>query len=125
MPSGIVNHDREAIVRLRIRGHRDQELETDAVVDTGYSGALTLPYNAIVDLQLPFKRRGTATLGDGTEVVFDVYQGTVLWEGQPRPLRIDVAEIEPLLGMSLLYGHELKIEVVEGGDVVIRELPLS
>jgi hypothetical protein len=33
-----------------------------------------------------------------------------------------VADTEPLLGMGLMYGNELTIEILEGGMVSIREL---
>jgi hypothetical protein len=33
-----------------------------------------------------------------------------------------VADTEPLLGMSLMRGSELTIEIMEGGMVSIREL---
>jgi hypothetical protein len=35
------------------------------------------------------------------------------------------ANTDPLLGMSLLYGYELKVEVTDGGSVSIRELRIS
>lgn len=35
---------------------------------------------------------------------------------------VDAADTDPLLGMSLLYGHELNLQVIEGGDALIRPL---
>jgi hypothetical protein len=42
-----------------------------------------------------------------------------------RRIPIDAAETDPLLGMGLLYGHELSVHVIEGGELLIRSLPLS
>jgi len=38
---------------------------------------------------------------------------------------VDAADTDPLLGMGLLYGHLLSVEVLEGGSASIRPLPLS
>jgi hypothetical protein len=38
---------------------------------------------------------------------------------------VDVADTDPLLGMGLLYGHNLSIQVVEEGEVLVRVLPVS
>ena len=125
MLSGIVNHNREALVRLSVLGKRGQQVELEAVVDTGYNGSLTLPSSVIAELNLPFHKRGRAILADGSEVLFKVYLGTVLWDGKSREITIDAADADPLLGMDLLHGHQLWIEVVEGGEVIIRPLSLS
>jgi hypothetical protein len=36
---------------------------------------------------------------------------------------VDAVEATPLVGMRLLYGHELLIQVVAGGSVRIGALP--
>jgi hypothetical protein len=61
-------------------------------------------------------------LGDGSRSSFDAHEGTVLWNGRSRRIWVEVADTEPLLGMRLMIGSELRIEIVEGGDVAIREL---
>jgi hypothetical protein len=59
----------------------------------------------------------------GSESVFDIYEGTVLWDGQVRRIPVHEAETTPLIGMSLLQGYELTLEVQSGGKVTIRGLP--
>jgi hypothetical protein len=59
-------------------------------------------------------------LANGSEEIFDIYGVTVLWEGEPRYVEADAIDTTPLVGMSLLYGHELYVHVVEGGSVVIK-----
>jgi predicted aspartyl protease len=51
MITGAVKAD-EARIRLTVRGHRGREQEVEAVIDTGYTGALTLPLALITLLGL-------------------------------------------------------------------------
>lgn len=120
--TGTVNTLREAVLRLMVLGPGGQGREVEAVIDTGYNGALTLPPDLVAELGLPFRIRSSATLGDGSTSLFDVHDGAVHWNGRPRRIAVDVANTEPLLGMALLYGHELMIQVIEGGALSVREL---
>jgi clan AA aspartic protease len=120
--TGSVNPFREATIRLDVVGPQGQTHGVEAVVDTGFTGSLTLPSALITALRLPFRRRGRALLGDGSEVLFDVFEATVVWDGQPRRVPVDAAATEPLIGMSLLYGYELRVQVIDGGNVVITPL---
>ena len=99
------------------------ERQVSAMIDTGYNGALTLPLTIIEDLGMPWRRRGRALLADGRETVFDTYEATVIWDQRPRRVAIDATESDPLVGMSLLQGYEIRIQVVAGGDVTIVALP--
>lgn len=61
-------------------------------------------------------------LADGNETVFDVYEATVVWDGTPRRIVVDAANVDPIVGMRLLEGHELTIQAIEGGKVIIKAL---
>ena len=89
-------------------------------MDTGYSGFLTLPPGLVAELGLPFAYMGQALLANDAEVDFDVHYVTVLWDGQPRDIEADATGSTPLMGMLLLDGHNLNIEVENGGGVVIQ-----
>jgi clan AA aspartic protease len=123
MITGLVNAYREPIIRLTVRGSSGQELELEAVIDTGFNGSLSLPTALIATLGLAWRRRGRALLADGSESIFDIYEATVVWDGQPRRIAVDAADTDPLVGMSLLYGYELVIQAIDGGNVTIKELP--
>ena len=120
---GSVTSDREAIIRLRVRGPSGVEEEIEAVIDTGFDGCLSVSPALIASLGLAWRRRGRALLAGGTEAVFDIHEGLVIWDGQPRRIAIDSAEMVPLVGMTLLDGYELNIQVRPTGRVEIRVLP--
>lgn len=122
---GAMNAHREAIVRLVVVGSHGQELSIEAVLDTGYTGSLTLPSTVVVDLDLPFRGRGSALLGDGSESEFDIHEATVIWAGERRTAAIDVAETDPLLGVGLLLGNELTMQMIAGGAVDLQKLRLA
>lgn len=56
-------------------------------------------------------------------VSLDAYRVGIEWDGQVRVVPALAAEGGPLVGMSLLRGSEVRIEVMDGGEVVIRPLP--
>ena len=120
MMHGVVNLSREATLSLVISNTNRQTRLIDAVIDTGYTGYLSLPREIIVDLNLSWTGVDRGTLGDGSEVTFEVYAATVIWDGQYRNIPVNEAETDPLVGMSLLYGYDLCIRAVEGGTVTIK-----
>lgn len=119
---GVVNSVREAVIKLAVLGSQGQ-IEIDAVVDTGFDGFISLSLAVITELGFVFRRRGRAVLADGSEIIFDVYEATVIWDGEPRRVEVDEADSDPLVGMGLLEGYELTVEVVSGGAVAIELLP--
>ncbi len=122
MINGTVNTNREPIIQITIQDADGQEQERDAVVDTGFNGWLTLPHEVIASLGLHWQRLGTALLADGTTVLFDVFEATVLWDGHPLTIPVDEADSDPLVGMSLMYGYELTVQSVDGGIVMLRKM---
>ena len=120
MIEGAVNAAYEPVVTLAVQGPAEQTREIEAVIDTGFNGYLTLPPDLVTGLGLPFVSIGRAFLANGSEVSFDVHYATVLWDGHPRRTRVNVADTTPLVGMRLLDGHRLYVEVKDGGRVVIQ-----
>jgi clan AA aspartic protease len=94
----------------------------EALIDTGFTGFLSLSLTTIESLSLPWIFRDVATLGDGSEVIFEMYRATVIWDGKLQVVDVAASEADPLVGMSLLYGFKLEIEAIEGGIVTIKAL---
>ena len=121
MMQGYVNENYEAMISVAVKNGNSFK-SFDVVIDTGFTGFLSLPIAIIMELELQWSYRDRATLGDGSETVFDVYNAEILWNGQFREIEIDAAETEPLLGMALLRGYRLQVDTVEGGLVTIETL---
>jgi clan AA aspartic protease len=120
---GQVNQRTEAIIPLLIRDSIGKRLSLDAVIDTGFSGYLTLPMPMITELQLPFLSSRTFSLGDNSEANFDIYKAVLVWDRSDVDVKVLASEAHPLIGMSLLKGFVLTIDVVDGGDVRIVARP--
>lgn len=122
MITGIINADFEPIISLSICGADGKIYTQDAIVDTGFNGWLSLPPDLIAQLNLRWKRRGRAILGDGTECIFNVFEAILIWDGDLLTIPIDEADSEPLVGMSLMEGYQLMMQVFEGGFVELSKL---
>jgi clan AA aspartic protease len=115
--------NREAIVQLAVIGDRQKKQGIRAVIDTGFTGSLTLPLAMTEDLELTWFTQQEGFLGDGSRKTFDVYRGTVIWDGQRRVIEVNASDTAPLAGMALLEGFELRVQAYEGGTVAI--LPIN
>ncbi len=122
MIHGLVELD-QGRIRLMVKGTQGREVEIDAVLDTGYTAALTLPPRIIGELGLRWLSVDRGTLADGSECLFDVFEGKVIWDGKVRRILVDEADTDSLVGMGLLNGHELKMQVRPHGKITIKPLP--
>ncbi|NJM77315.1 MAG: clan AA aspartic protease [Acaryochloridaceae cyanobacterium RU_4_10] len=122
MMQGYVNTNYEAVISVVVS--YDGKLKSiNAVIDTGFTGFLSLPSEIVADLNLPWSYRDRATLGDGSETLFDIHEASVIWDGQFREIEVNSADTEPLLGMSMLRGYRLQVDNIQGGLVAIEALP--
>ncbi|HEX3148168.1 MAG TPA: clan AA aspartic protease [Gemmataceae bacterium] len=117
--TGVVRQ-REARIKLRVVGPRGQRVIVEAVIDTGYTGWLTLPPSLIATLRLPWTDVTPVILADGNEAYFDVFDANVIWNRRKLAIKVDQADATPLVGMSMLEGCQLKIDVRPGGKVQIK-----
>jgi clan AA aspartic protease len=125
MMSGYVNANREAIIQVAIVGNNKQLKSVRAIIDTGFTGDLTLPRNAIDELGLTLRGFQRVILGDGSIQYFEMFVGVAIWDGQMREVEINAAETDSLVGMGLLEDHKLEVEARQNGEVRITPLPPS
>ncbi len=62
-------------------------------------------------------------LADGSVRTYDIFAAEVAWGSTWRAVLVSAVGNESLLGMRLLAGHKLLVEVVRGGLVEILPLP--
>jgi clan AA aspartic protease len=122
MISGTVDARLQAAVTLHIFGSHGLMKTIDVVIDTGYNGYLSLPSNLISALQLKVIGNSNVQLADGTWVLIEEHEATVLWDSKPQPVIVDAANTPPTLGTALLHGYTLTMQVVDGGKVEIESL---
>ncbi len=122
MLTGRVTADKEAVLTIEVLGAEGRIAQVEVGIDTGYNGFLTLPKAMIEDLDLAFLGPARAALGDGHEVRMDLFLASVQWDDGLRDVLVLAAEGGPLIGMALLSGYRLVIDVAEGGVVFIEPL---
>jgi len=119
----VVNARREAVLRLRVRGTGGIELDVDAIIDTGFTGFLTLPSATVATLGLVRHSSSSAVLADGSVSQYDICSADVEWGGAWRSILVSGVGRDPLIGMRLLADHRLIIDVAPGGIVEIIPRP--
>ena len=115
MMHGLVNINYEAMLRLVIE--TDQQHSIDAIINTTFKGYLGLPQQLIKRLDLsPFPQ-------DPEEVDQNTYyKATVVWGNETRDIPVTLVESEPVVGMSLLQGYSLQIQVTQHGLVTVNQI---
>lgn len=83
---------------------------------------MALPMRLIRDLNLPRRTPRIGVLADGSTVVMEMYKADISWNGGARNILVFAAEGDPLIGMALLTGYKVTLEVVVGGTVTIETL---
>jgi predicted aspartyl protease len=101
MVIGTVNASLEARIEIKVIGSGGQRT-LSAIIDTGFSGFLTLPSELIQDLGFDWLFREQAVLGSGALHVFDVFSGILEWRGGQISVAVLASETTPLVGMSRL-----------------------
>jgi clan AA aspartic protease len=121
MTRGAVNDNDEATVPLMLRGSEGTWTRVVAIIDTGFSGSLTIPFSLASDLALAHCGESSVFMADGSMRFFSIYAVDIEWEGSTLTVLAPALSEECLIGMRFLTGHELMIEVKPGGSVEIKK----
>jgi clan AA aspartic protease len=116
---GRVTAGGEARVPLPVHSGGGVVREVDALVDTGFNGEIALPSPLVKALGLTLIGRERMVLADGTSRFARTYRAFVELNEQRYAVRV-VEAGEPLVGMGLLWGHDLRIQCVSAGNVVLE-----
>ncbi|MDQ3507135.1 MAG: aspartyl protease family protein [Actinomycetota bacterium] len=97
----------EAMLTVSVMGFSgDREARVEAVVDTGFTGHITLRPETAERLALSVAGCTESILADGSIVVEEYCLARVAWHETERPVQALIVDAEPLLGMSLLRGRQ-------------------
>ncbi len=80
-----------------------------------------LPDAVINDLGLSSEGKITVTLTTGEESQVDYYITRALWRGELNWIKVIGSIDRSLLGMEMLRGNRLAMDVWQGGEVVVEE----
>ena len=116
---GRVTAERQAVIVVGIRDPGGRVVSVEGVIDTCFSGFLTLSPDIIITLGLPFVEARYYTLGNGSDVEMRLFRADVVWDDQDKTILVVEADDDALIGMELLEGSTLFIDVRTGGDVRI------
>ncbi len=122
MLKGQVTAENQAVVPIEVHGSEGLKAHVDATIDTGYNGFLTLPQTLIDELELQSAGPARAALGDGKEVRMELFLASVQWEDKLKDVLVLAAEGGILLGMAMLFGCRLTLDVEADGTVSIESL---
>jgi clan AA aspartic protease len=121
MISGIVTQ-LHAIVNVTFLLPNGSRFPIEFVVDTGFTGDLCIPAEAVTLMSLPFLYDLPARLADHSQLSLPMHQAMVLWGGEERVVHVLATGKRPLLGTAMLDGYELVVQFAEGGLVTIEQI---
>lgn len=121
MMYGEINARREVVMDVPLIAG-GTSLTVSAIVDTGFDDFLTLPSALAEELGLQPVGTVLARMADARIVPTFVYEVAVLWHGKRRKVTAQGTDGDILLGMNLLLGSLVTLEVMDGGAVTIEAL---
>ena len=121
MMSGSVSQNLEALTALDIEDGNGASHSLEVVLDTGFTGYLVLPQGLIRQLGLKYSGRRSIIVASGEQSAVDAYTAIVFWHGRRRNVIVLESSSESLLGMSLLAGSMITLNVQAGGSVLVED----
>jgi predicted aspartyl protease len=94
----------------------------EGVIDTGFTDYLTVPPELLPVISWCFDEFVEVILADGSVSTVEAHKVTVLWDGAEREVAAFAMRGGPLVGMSMLQGSRVTLDVVDGGAVSIDVL---
>ena len=122
MIKGWVSADQQALVTVEIVDGGGHPRPLDVVLDTGFTGYLTLPTETIQRLGLSSVGQRTFEMANGERFQFEAYLASVSWHGSLNDVLVLKSASDPLLGMTLLWGSRVVVDAQTGGEDMIEEL---
>ena len=122
MIAGVVNSRYEFRICVPVLSRDGAERGIDAVLDTGFSGFLSLPRAVIDECGLTWRTFGRAVLADNRVETFDLYDAILMLDGRPKHIAVYAIEGTPLLGVNSFVDFSLRVRIQVGGRVELERL---
>ena len=112
----------EAWIAVSVMDAYGELQQYEVIVDTGFTGWLTLPETEIRRLGLVRAGSRYSVIASGNEEEFEYYETWVLWHGRLHEIEAFQSINQPLLGMELLEGSRVAVDAWDGGSVIVDEV---
>jgi predicted aspartyl protease len=122
--TGHITNKLKPILTLSVQSAEGISEKKSFLVDTGCNLEVVLPAVEIALLRWPLVERAQITQADGRPVDVDLHEGTLLIGGFPRPVLAAALGIQPIIGMELLQGWQLCLDIIAPGEGEVRLQPL-
>lgn len=122
---GSIDDSGDLTIPIRVLDANGHVHRIVAVVDTGFNGHISLLPHQIRELRLWPPQSVAMAVANGVIISVNAYSGVVIWQGERRPVEVIEAEGTPTVGLALLWGSLLAVEITEHGAVTISPLPSS
>ena len=110
------------VVPVAVLDRSGSPQQFQAVLDTGFAGAISLPRPSIERFGLANPRQEPVTLANGETQDSYIYRATAIWDGERYAVSVYELGREPFIGMELLNGNRLTMDVHEDGPISIEPL---
>lgn len=114
--------NRQALIPITYRLPEQPDIVIEHVVDTGFTGELTLPPPAITAMGLPFAYDEDIKLANDSKDQVPVHVATIHWQGKDSAVRVFATGRRPLFGTALTDRKELVIQFADNGLVTVDDL---
>ena len=113
--------NRQALIPITYRLPGQPDFVLEHVVDTGFTGELTLPASVVAAMGLPFEITDDIKLADDSMQRVPVHLATIVWEGQEFIARVYATGRRPLFGTFLMNRKELVIQFDNNGLMTLDD----
>jgi len=124
MIRGRISQTLDPLIAIEVRNAAGAFEPLEVILDTGFTGHLMLPHDVIQRIGLEYGGRRSVILASGEVIGINAYTAIVSWDGRRRDVIVLESTSESLLGMSLLQGSRVTLDVLAGGDVLIEQISL-
>lgn len=123
MISAQITLDNEALVYLKLIGNTGIQADIPFIIDTGFSGFLSLPQSWMDALGYPVNGSDRVTLADGSHIEVNLHDGKVVWDGQTKDVLIHCLGGDALIGMSIMSEYLLHLPIRISSTGTLTALP--